>query len=89
MLFMIKGKNVCKSPKVWSATNVAKKIIFKDHFTSVSVFKITNYQTVSVISPVLQVEETVAEGLENAGKAFVSMMKGGNVGKQVVRVHGI
>ena len=36
---------------------------------------------------VFQIKETVAEGLENAGKAFVSMMKGGNIGKQIVRVH--
>ncbi|XP_046379919.2 prostaglandin reductase 2-like isoform X2 [Haliotis rufescens] len=34
----------------------------------------------------LQVRETVMEGIENAGKAFVSMMKGGNIGKQVVKV---
>lgn len=34
----------------------------------------------------IQVCETITEGLENAGKAFVSMMKGGNTGKQVVKV---
>ena len=26
------------------------------------------------------------EGLENTGKAFVSMMSGGNIGKQLVHV---
>ncbi|XP_077862416.1 LOW QUALITY PROTEIN: prostaglandin reductase 2-like, partial [Saccoglossus kowalevskii] len=30
--------------------------------------------------------ETVAEGLEQTGAAFVSMMKGGNLGKQIVHV---
>ncbi|XP_070180249.1 prostaglandin reductase 2-like [Littorina saxatilis] len=35
----------------------------------------------------IKVKETVAEGVENTGKAFVSMMKGGNVGKQIVKVH--
>lgn len=34
----------------------------------------------------LKVKETIADGLENAGKAFVSMMKGGNIGKQLVHV---
>ncbi|XP_041353603.1 prostaglandin reductase 2-like [Gigantopelta aegis] len=34
----------------------------------------------------LKVKETISEGIENTGKAFVSMMKGGNIGKQVVHV---
>ncbi|XP_063968092.1 prostaglandin reductase 2-like [Lytechinus pictus] len=34
----------------------------------------------------LKVKETVTEGLENTGAAFVSMMSGGNVGKQIVHV---
>jgi NADPH-dependent curcumin reductase CurA len=32
------------------------------------------------------VKETVAEGLENAPAAFMAMLKGGNFGKQLVRV---
>ncbi|KAJ8309265.1 hypothetical protein KUTeg_014139 [Tegillarca granosa] len=32
----------------------------------------------------IKVHETITEGLENAGNAFVSLMKGGNIGKQIV-----
>ncbi|XP_048342207.1 prostaglandin reductase 2-like [Sphaerodactylus townsendi] len=34
----------------------------------------------------LKVRETVVNGLENTGDAFVSMMSGGNIGKQIVHV---
>ncbi|XP_041070458.1 prostaglandin reductase 2 isoform X2 [Carcharodon carcharias] len=34
----------------------------------------------------LKVRETVVKGLENIGAAFQSMMKGGNIGKQIVLV---
>ena len=34
----------------------------------------------------IQVRETITKGLENTGAAFVSMMNGGNIGKQLVHV---
>jgi NADPH-dependent curcumin reductase len=35
----------------------------------------------------LKCRETIAEGLENAPQAFIDMLKGGNIGKQIVRIH--
>ena len=34
----------------------------------------------------LEYRETITEGLENAASAFISMLKGGNLGKQLVKV---
>ena len=34
----------------------------------------------------LKTKECIIEGIENTGKAFVDMMKGGNIGKQIVKV---
>lgn len=39
-----------------------------------------------VIEGKVKTTEHVTQGIENAGAAFVEMMKGGNVGKAVVRV---
>jgi hypothetical protein len=39
-----------------------------------------------VASGALKYTESVAEGLENAPRAFIEMLKGGNFGKQLVRV---
>jgi NADPH-dependent curcumin reductase CurA len=34
----------------------------------------------------LKYHETVAEGLQNAPKAFIGMLKGANLGKQLVKL---
>ncbi|HWP49498.1 MAG TPA: NADP-dependent oxidoreductase [Candidatus Limnocylindrales bacterium] len=34
----------------------------------------------------LKYRETIAEGIENAPQAFISMLKGGNIGKQLVKI---
>ena len=34
----------------------------------------------------LKYRETITEGFENAAEAFISMLKGGNIGKQLVKV---
>jgi NADPH-dependent curcumin reductase CurA len=35
----------------------------------------------------LKARETIADGLENAPQAFIDMLKGRNIGKQIVRIH--
>lgn len=39
-----------------------------------------------VLDGKVKAREHITEGIENAGAAFVEMMKGGNVGKAVVKV---
>jgi NADPH-dependent curcumin reductase CurA len=34
----------------------------------------------------LKYHETIAEGLDNAPKAFIGMLKGANLGKQLVKI---
>ena len=36
----------------------------------------------------LKTRENIVSGIENSGKAFVDMMNGGNIGKQLVQVDG-
>ena len=38
---------------------------------------------------ILQYSETIAEGIENAPTAFIDMLKGKNIGKQIVRLANI
>ena len=35
----------------------------------------------------LKYRETITDGIENMGNAFVSVMSGGNIGKQIVRIN--
>lgn len=39
-----------------------------------------------VSSGKIQYRETIAEGIENAPQAFISMLRGGNIGKQIVKL---
>ena len=38
---------------------------------------------------ILKYRETIAEGIENAPAAFISMLKGGNTGKQIVQLSAV
>ena len=76
------------APKIW------RTILVK--FLSVNGFIISNHfdrlpeflaeVAPKVASGEIKFVEDVAEGLENAPAAFMSMLKGGNVGKQVVKL---
>ena len=53
-------------------------------------FKLIHVSTcASLLFHHIQVRETITKGLENTGAAFVSMMNGGNIGKQLVHVADI
>ena len=39
-----------------------------------------------IISGAMKYRETIAQGIENAPEAFIGMLKGANVGKQLVKL---
>ena len=82
------AENPPPAPLVWGAIlrqrlTVRGFIIF-DHYDRLPDF-------LAEVAPLVQsgaitYRETIAEGLENAPAAFISLLKGGNFGKQLVRV---
>ena len=75
-------------PGVWRSVlvkrlQIAGFIIF-DHWNEYPAF--LKDVAPRVASGDLKYLEDVAEGLENAPKAFIAMLKGGNVGKQIVKL---
>ena len=86
------NKNVPYPPPISDkmAENLEKKSITRERFLVLnyseefpsSLETLTNW----VAEGKLKTRENIIEGLENAGKAFVDMMNGGNIGKQIVQV---
>ncbi|RUS84465.1 hypothetical protein EGW08_007761 [Elysia chlorotica] len=56
-------------------------LTYKDQFAEATAALMEMYGTGKI-----KVKETIETGLENAGKAFVSMMNGGNIGKQLLKI---
>ncbi len=75
-------------PRVWRAILVKRLsvngFIISDHFERLPEF--LGQVAPLVANGSIAYSEDVAEGLENAPAAFMRMLKGGNFGKQVVRV---
>lgn len=75
-------------PKMWRTILVNRLhvhgFIISDHFARFPEF-LTDAAP-RVVKGDIKVVEDIAEGLENAPKAFMKMLKGGNFGKQIVKV---
>ncbi|MBV7377819.1 NADP-dependent oxidoreductase [Maritimibacter dapengensis] len=75
-------------PKFWRSMLVnrmrAQGFIISDHFDRFPAF--LKDVAPLVANGTIKFTEDVAEGLENAPDAFMSMLKGGNFGKQIVRI---
>lgn len=91
MIAWYNGDNVADAqplPAVWSAILVKRLrvqgFLFPDHESSAGAF----FKEVAplVAAGKIKFRETVAEGLENAPKAFLELLSGQNFGKQLVRV---
>lgn len=75
-------------PKIWRTLLVqrmrAEGFIISDHWQHFPTF--LKEVAPLVANGTIKYTEDVAEGLENAPEAFMSMLKGGNFGKQIVRI---
>ena len=82
------GEGKDNLPKIWRTILVnrikTQGFIISDHFDELPDFlkEVSAY----IRDGKVKFRETVAEGIENAPKAFMSLLKGGNFGKQLVRV---
>ena len=91
MIAWYSGKGIADAmplPKMWRTILVRKLrvqgfIIF-DHLDRLAPFLAEVAPMVA--SGALHYRETITEGLENAPAAFMSLLEGGNFGKQLVRV---
>lgn len=76
------------APKIWRSILVkylsVNGFIISNHFDRFPAF--LSEVAPKVASGDIRYVEDIAEGLENAPAAFMAMLKGGNVGKQVVRL---
>ncbi len=82
------GAEVFDLPKFWRSMLVnrmhAQGFIIADHWDQYPAF--LKEAGPLVANGTIKYTEDVAEGLENAPDAFMSMLKGGNFGKQIVKV---
>ena len=75
-------------PKLWRTLLVQRAVahgfIISDHWDKFPAF--LEEVAPLVANGTIKYTEDVAEGLENAPETFMSMLKGGNFGKQVVKI---
>ena len=91
MIAWYSGKGVADAqplPKAWrnilTRRLLVEGFIIFDHFHKFPAF--LDHVAPMIADGTVKYREDVAEGLENAPQAFLEMLKGGNFGKQLVRV---